>query len=310
MDRRSMLHLGSMAALGCLANTDNVMKLDEKILYPEDVMKRVIPSSNQALPVIGLGTWRVFDAGNSESRRLRLKEVLINLVGKGGAVVDSSPMYGSSESVVGDLSAVLQLRSSLFLATKVWTKGKDEGIAQMNASFVKMQTERVDLMQVHNLVDVNTHLPVLKEWKKNGKIKYIGITHYVSSAYPEMMQLMKKEPLDFVQCNYSIASREAEKELLPLAKDKGIAVIINRPFQEGTLFNTTIGKELPPWAKDYEIKTWAQFFLKFILSNPAVTCVIPGTSNSAHMTENMNAGFGKLPDEKGRQKMISYFESL
>ncbi len=272
--------------------------------------QRPIPVSGEMIPIVGLGTWRTFDAGNSKEKRTALREVLKTLTQKGASVIDSSPMYGSSESVVGDLSQELNVRPKLFLATKVWTSGKEDGIEQMNQSFKKMKTDKMDLMQVHNLVDVHTHLETLRRWKEQGKIKYVGITHYMPGVYPEMIRLVKTQKPDFIQCCYNIAIREAEKELLPLAKEKGIAVLINRPFEEGNLFNIVKGHPLPPWAKEYDINTWAQFFLKFILSHPAVTCTIPGTSKAAHLEDNLGAATGKLPDEKTRNKMAGYFGTL
>jgi diketogulonate reductase-like aldo/keto reductase len=272
--------------------------------------RRPIPVSGEMIPVVGLGTWRTFDAGNSKEKRTALLEVLKTLTQKGASVIDSSPMYGSSETVVGDLSQELNTRSKLFLATKVWTNGKEEGIQQMNQSFLNMKTDKMDLMQVHNLVDVHTHLKTLRSWKDQGKIKYFGITHYLPGVYPEMIRLVKTEKPDFVQCCYNIATRDAEKELLPLAKEKGIAVIINRPFEEGNLFNVVKGYSLPAWAKEYDINSWAQFFLKFILSHPAVTCTIPGTSKALHLEDNLGAATGKLPDEKTRNKMAEYFAAI
>lgn len=272
--------------------------------------KRKIPSSNELLSVIGLGTWQTFDVDNSEAERIALREVLSTLVERGASVVDSSPMYGSSETVVGDLSKELKLRDQLFLATKVWTSGKKAGMDQMNASCQKMKTEKIDLMQVHNLIDVNTHLKTLRDWKDKGKVRYFGITHYTTGAYPELMRLIKNERPDFVQFNYNIAVREAEKELLPLAQDKGVAVIINRPFEEGALFSRVKGKPLPPWAGDYEIKSWGQFFLKFIVGHPAVTCAIPGTGKVKHLEDNLEAGIGIFPDEAGRNRMKGCFDSL
>lgn len=192
-------------------------------------------------------------------------------------------MYGSSETVVGDLSHQLNIRSKLFLATKVWTNGEEVGIQQMNRSFQKMKTDKMDLVQVHNLVDVHTHLKTLRSWKEEGKIKYFGITHYLPGVYPDMVRLIKNEKPDFVQFCYNVRTRDAEKELLPLAKDKGVAVIINRPFEEGNLFDVVRGKQLPSWVKEYDIKSWPEFFIKFILSHPAVTCTIPGTSNPLHL---------------------------
>ncbi len=272
--------------------------------------KRIIPVSGEMIPVVGLGTWRTFDAGNSKEKRAALLEVIKTLIQKEASVIDSSPMYGSSETVVGDLSQQLNKRNKLFLATKVWTNGKEDGIRQMNQSFQKMKTDKMDLMQVHNLVDVQTHLKTLRHWKEEGKIKYFGITHYIPGVYPELIRLIKTEKPDFVQFCYNIATRDAEKELLPLAKEKGVAVIINRPFEEGNLFNVVAGKSLPSWAKEYDINSWAQFFIKFIISHAAVTCTIPGTSNALHLAENANAAMGKLPDEKARNKMADYFTSI
>lgn len=306
-----MLKLGTLAALGCVTKSGD-MSTDRSNMNPEntdEMIRRLIPSGNEEIPVIGLGTWQTFDVDNSEEERSALREVLKTLVSKGGSVVDSSPMYGASETVVGDLSAELKNREKLFLATKVWTAGKEEGILQMNSSFNKMRTNKIDLMQVHNLIDVHTHLKTLRSWKEEGKIRYFGITHYVASAYPELMRLVKNEKPDFVQFNYNISAREAEKELLPLAKDTGVAVIINRPFEEGALFSQVRAKPLPGWANEYDIKSWGQFFLKFIIGHPAVTCVIPGTSKVKHLYDNLTAGFGHLPGEAGRKKMAAYFNS-
>jgi diketogulonate reductase-like aldo/keto reductase len=225
---------------------------------------------------------------------------------KGGKVIDSSPMYGSSEEVVGDLTNELGIQDYFFYATKVWTSGKQQGIEQMNESFKKMKRDRMDLMQIHNLVDWNTQLKTLREWKDKGKIKYIGITHYTESAYSKLEDIMRKEKPDFVQFNYSIDSREAENRLLPAAKDLGIAALINRPYGGGNLFSKVKGKKIPEWVKDFDIHSWGQFFLKFVLSNDAVTCVIPGTSKPNHLVDNMMAGFGKLPDKTTREKMVKY----
>lgn len=286
----------------------NTLHSPEKDFKPID--KRVIPVSGEMIPVVGLGTWRTFDAGNSKEKRAPLVEVIKTLIQKEASVIDSSPMYGSSETVVGDLSQQLNKRNKLFLATKVWTNGKEDGIRQMNYSFQKMKTDKMDLMQVHNLVDVQTHLKTLRSWKEEGKIRYFGITHYIPGVYPELIRLIKTEKPDFVQFCYNIATRDAEKELLPVAKEKGVAVIINRPFEEGNLFNVVAGKSLPSWAKEYDITSWAQFFIKFIISHAGVTCTIPGTSNALHLAENVGAALGKLPDEKTRNKMADYFAAI
>lgn len=293
--------LGLLAAGGSLAFYPAWLKNESM-----EILKRKIPSSGQTLPVIGLGTWQTFDVGNSENERNPLKEVLKILVGKGGAVVDSSPMYGRSERVVGDLAETLKIHSKLFKATKVWTDGRSAGIRQMESSMQKMKTQTMDLMQVHNLVDWQTHLKTLKDWKTEGKVRYIGITHYVEGAYDRMERIMRTEPIDFIQLNYSMSSRTAENSILPLAKDKGIAVLINRPYEGGSLFRRIKGKALPEWTKEFDCQSWGQFFLKYLLGNPAVSCLIPGTSKPKHMLDNIGAGFGRLPDEKMRKKMVEF----
>jgi aryl-alcohol dehydrogenase-like predicted oxidoreductase len=267
------------------------------------ILRRKIPGSGEALPVIGMGTWQTFDAGRTEAERAPLREVVREFTKRGGTVVDSSPMYGQSETVVGDLAAELGLRKQLFLATKVWTRGRDAGIRQMEESFRRLRAERLDLMQVHNLVDRRTHLDTLRRWKENGRVRYIGVTHYTASAYDELARALETEELDFVQLNYSIAEREAERRLLPLAAARGLGVLVNRPFAEGALFRKVRGKPLPPWAADAGCATWAQFFLKFIVSHPAVTCAIPATSKLQHLIDNMQAGLPPLPDAPMRERM-------
>jgi diketogulonate reductase-like aldo/keto reductase len=313
LHRRKMIQLSALAALGGISGfgtKNQAASVAATHKYAGTILKRKIPVSGELIPAIGLGTWQTFDTGNDTEELNALKQVLKSLVANGASVIDSSPMYGNSETVVGNLSAELNIRKKLFLATKVWTSGREAGIEQMNHSFKKMQTELIDLMQVHNLIDASTHIKTLKDWKEKGKIRYWGLTHYVSDAYPEMMRLIKKDKPDFIQFNYNISSREAENVLLPMAKDNGIAVIINRPFEEGALFATVKGKTVPPWASEYGIKSWGQFFLKFILSHPAVSCVIPGTSKVKHMEDNLGAAFGNLPDEAGRRKMIQYFKTI
>lgn len=271
----------------------------------QSIRTRPIPSTSEQLPVIGVGTWRTFDVGNSSAERDPLKEVLKTLIAKGGKVIDSSPMYGQSEKVVGELSEELKLNSSLFIATKVWTTGREEGIKQMNQSFALMKRKQIDLMQIHNIVDWKTHLKTLREWKEQGKVRYIGITHYSEGAYASIEDIINTNQLDFLQINYSLLSRKSGERLLPLARQKNMAVIINRPFEEGALFQRVNGKRLPEWANEFDCTSWAQFFLKFIVSHPAVTCAIPGTDKPHHMIDNLAAAFGKLPDEKQREKMIA-----
>ena len=274
------------------------------------VGKRPIPRSGEMLPMVGLGTYQAFGVGQDRNERDPLKEVLRLFVEHGGALVDSSPMYGTAESVVGDLAADQGLTSKLFMATKVWTTGRDAGIRQMEESMQRMKVTRMDLMQIHNLQDWKTHAKTLKEWKAAGRIRYTGLTHYHSGAYGELERLIKTKDFDFVQFNYSISEREAEESLLPLAQDTGTAVIINRPFAQASLFSRVRGKEVPAWAAEFDCKSWGQFFLKYILSHPAVTCVIPATSKPHHLVDNMGAGIGRLPDTATRKKMAEYMDNL
>jgi diketogulonate reductase-like aldo/keto reductase len=273
-------------------------------------LMRKIPKSGESIPAVGLGTSRTFNVDASETERRGPREVMQAFAAAGGRVVDTSPMYGEAETVVGDLAQHLHLSGKLFLATKVWTSGRDDGIRQMENSFKRLRTTRMDLMQIHNLLDWQTHLKTLRAWKEQGKLRYIGITHYTESAYDDLAKVLKKEDLDFVQFNYSIAEREAEQRLLPLAQERRVAVLVNRPFARSGLFDKVRGKELPAWAKDIDCATWAQFFLKFILAHPAVTCAIPATSKPKHLLDNMQAGLGKLPDAATREKMAQYVRQL
>ena len=274
------------------------------------LLKRPIPRSGELLPVVGIGTWRTFDVGPNDAARAELKAVLRELVALGGRAIDSSPMYGEAERAVGDLAAELKLRKSLFLATKVWTSGREAGIRQMERSLRLLRTERLDLMQVHNLLDVATHTGTLREWKAAGRIRYLGITHYHEGAYRELERLVRTRDYDFVQLNYSMAEREADSRLLSACAESGTAVIVNRPFSHAGLFGRVKGIPLPPWAAEFDCANWAQFFLKWILGHPAVTCVIPGTGRLAHLKDNMQAGFGRLPDAAQRQRMVEHLERL
>jgi diketogulonate reductase-like aldo/keto reductase len=274
------------------------------------VIKKPIPKTGEMLPVIGLGTWQTFDVGAAKAARDPLRQVLREFVRLGGSVLDSSPMYGKSEGVAGDLAAELGVHKQLFLATKVWTSGRDAGVRQMEESFKRLRTQRVDLMQVHNLVDYRVHLSTLRRWKEEGKVRYIGVTHYTASAHDELARVLSSEELDFVQINYSIGERDAEKHLLPVAAERRIAVLINRPLGAGGLFTKVRGKPLPVWANEIGCLSWAQFFLKFVISHPAVTCAIPATGKTAHLIDNMQAGFGSLPAPAVRKQMADYFAAL
>jgi diketogulonate reductase-like aldo/keto reductase len=269
-----------------------------------------IPATGEPMPVVGLGTWQSFDVSADAAARGPLREVLQGLVRAGGRMVDSSPMYGAAESVVGDLVAGLGIRDKLFIATKVWTSGRAEGVRQMEISFRRLRTDRIDLMQVHNLLDVETHTGTLQDMKQRQKLRYIGITHSSASAHAEVERRLKAGQYDFVQINYSLGEPQAERRVLPLALEKGIAVIANRPFAEGALFRRVKGRPLPPWSTELGIESWAQYFLKWIVSHPAVTCAIPGTGNPKHMADNLAAGAGALPDQAARKRMADYFQSL
>jgi len=298
MDITRRKALATLSAVG-MAPLAYAMKLSQAGL-----LQRTIPSTGELLPAIGVGTWQTFDVGGSESDRNPLKEVLQKMIESGSKVIDSSPMYGHSEEVVGDLSTELNLNSKLFIATKVWTSGEEAGIRQMNQSFARLKRQKIDLMQVHNLVDWQTHMKTLRKWKEEGKIRYIGITHYIDSTHDTLADIITKNPIDFVQVNYNVSDTHAENRLFPTAQERKVAVIINRPFQEGALFDRVKGKTLPAWASEFDCKSWAQFFLKFILSHPAVTCAIPGTDKVSHLIDNLGAAVGRLPDEKQRAKMV------
>jgi len=274
------------------------------------MMTRPIPSTGEKLPVIGLGTWQTFDVEGAPASVKPLAEVVRRFLAAGGRVIDSSPMYGRSEARTGDaIAAAASTAATPFLATKVWTDGKASGVAQMKTSFQRMQTKRMDLMQIHNLRDWKTHLPVLREMKAAGTLRYIGITHYSHGAFAEMERILRSEKLDFVQLPYNLSDRAAEARLLPAARDTGTAVLVMRPFEEGALFGRVKGKALPAWAADFDCATWAQFFLKFILGHPAVNCPIPATRKPDYISDNVQAGLGRLPDEATRKKMVALLEA-
>jgi diketogulonate reductase-like aldo/keto reductase len=298
--------LGIAAALAGAA----VMRDAAAAPFPLPLIQRPIPRSGEQLPVVGLGTWQTFDVGPRAAELTGLKEVLRAFADLGGKLVDSSPMYGQAERVAGELITELGLQDKLFLATKVWTSGREAGIRQMEQSFRLMRTARMDLMQVHNLLDLDTHVKTLREWKKTGRIRYLGITHYHSGAFADLERLVKTREYDFVQFNFSMGEREAEARLLPACAESGTAVIINRPFAEGSLFAKTKGKTVPEWAAEFDCSSWAQFFLKWIVAHPAVTCVIPATRRVEHLKDNMQAGMGRLPDAAMRQRMVEHLRLL
>jgi diketogulonate reductase-like aldo/keto reductase len=274
------------------------------------LIQNVIPSSGELIPAVGMGTASTFDTNNNPQTLAQLGEIMRLFFAGGGTVIDSSPMYGHAESRLGEVMAMRSNVPDIFAATKVWTQGKDNGIAQMHESAKRMGVTRFDLMAIHNLKDWHTHLDTLKQWKAEGKVRYIGITTWAGNYHPEFLQIMRNEPLDFVQFSYSIVEREAEKELLPVAAERGIATMINRPFQRGELFKHSKDKPLPELAHDLGCKSWGQFYLKFVLGHPAVTCVIPATSKARHMTDNMGANYGPLPNSEQRTEMLRLFDAL
>lgn len=268
------------------------------------MLQRSIPSTGESLPAIGMGTWKTFDRPLSGPED-ELSFVLQDLHKAGGKLIDSSPMYGRAEESIGELTEATGLREDFFYATKVWTTGKQEGIEQMGNSFRLMNRKVIDLIQIHNLVDFDTHLETLREWKSKGRIRYIGVTHYLDESHEKLEKLMRTVPdLDFIQFNYSFFSRHAEERLLPAAINHGVATLINRPFGVGGHFSRVSSRPVPSWAVDAGMKKWSQFFLKYILANPGVTCVIPATSNPRHMADNLLAGEGELPDEAMRKRML------
>jgi diketogulonate reductase-like aldo/keto reductase len=298
ISRRDVLKWMGVAGTGVLLNGEGVAAPSSPSIL------RKIPSSGEALPVVGLGTSQAFDVSSAEDRE-QAKVVMRDFRQLGGRLVDSSPMYGSAESVIGEVVSQLDIGKQLFLATKVWTSGREAGIEQAQESMRRMKTTKLDLLQVHNLLDVDTHLKWLREWKEKGQVRYIGVTHYTEGAYSELEKHVASKTVDFVQLNYSISEREAEKSLLPAALASGTAVIVNRPFARASLFDRVKGRRVPDWASEFDASSWAQFFLKYILAHPAVTCVIPATRNPKHLADNMQAGRGKLPDEKMRQRMVA-----
>ncbi len=274
------------------------------------MITRAIPSSGEAIPVVGMGTSRTFDTPDDADSIALLKQVMQSFFANGGKVIDSSPMYGNAESRVGDVIRGMEQQPPVFAATKVWTTGKDAGIAQMEESARRMAVDTFDLIAVHNLQDWETHMATLKDWKEQGKVRYIGITTSHGRSHDEFIKVMKTEPIDFVQFSYNIMDRAAEESLFPVAQEQGIATMINRPYQRGSLFAKTRGKDLPDVAADIDVDSWGQFFLKFILAHPGVTSIIPATSKVHHMDDNMKANLGRVPDSDQREEMLSVFASL
>ena len=296
--RRDFIALSSLSFLPTLSNAS---------ILNESMLKRVIPSSGEEMPVIGLGTSRVFDIERSKNE-LNVREKILDIFYEnGGRLIDTSPMYGMSEEIIGITAKKYIEKNRFFLATKVWTEGRENGMRQIEESFQKMRTDKISLIQVHNLLDWKTQIKTLRSLKDEGRIDYIGITHYKSNAFDEMIKIMKAEKVDFAQFNYSMGEREAEQKILPFCKDNGIATLINRPFMRGRLFREAQEKKLPSWVSDYDIDSWGQFFLKYIISHDAVTNIIPATSKPKNMLDNARAGMGRMLDEKAKKRMFEVF---
>ena len=296
--RRDFIALSSLSFLPTLSNAS---------ILNESMLKRVIPSSGEEMPVIGLGTSRVFDIERSKNE-LNVREKILDIFYEnGGRLIDTSPMYGMSEEIIGITAKKYIEKNRFFLATKVWTEGRENGMRQIEESFQKMRTDKISLIQVHNLLDWKTQIKTLRSLKDDGRIDYIGITHYKSNAFDEMIKIMKAEKVDFAQFNYSMGEREAEQKILPFCKDNGIATLINRPFMRGRLFREAQEKKLPSWVTDYDIDSWGQFFLKYIISHDAVTNIIPATSKPKNMLDNARAGMGRMLDEKAKKRMFEVF---
>ena len=298
LNRRDFIALSSLSFLP---------KLSIASALNQSMLKRVIPSSGEEMLVIGLGTSRVFDIEPSKNELNVREQILDIFYENGGRLIDTSPMYGMSEEIIGMTAKKFIEKNRFFLATKVWTEGRENGIRQIEESFQKMRADKISLIQVHNLLDWKTQIKTLRSLKDEGQIDYIGITHYKSNAFDEMIKIMKAEKVDFAQFNYSMVEREAEQKILPFCKDNGIATLINRPFMRGRLFRETQKKKLPSWVSDYDIDSWGQFFLKYIISNDAVTNVIPATSKTKNMLDNARAGMGKMLDEKAKKRMLGVF---
>jgi aryl-alcohol dehydrogenase-like predicted oxidoreductase len=310
LTRRQMVKLGAAAGAAAAIDPAALMgrgSLSGRLAGPRT---RPIPSTGEEIPVVGIGTARRYDVGTSAEERQVLKDTLVAFHRLGGTVVDTAPSYGNAETVVGDLVHELGLRDELFFATKVRKEGRDEGLAEIDRSFARLRTDTFELLQVHNLVDTDTQLATLREMKEAGRVRYIGITTSSARQYEEFASVMRRETLDFIQVNYSLASRGAADEILPLAADRGMAVLANVPYGRGRLFSAVGDRPLPDWAAEFDCESWGQFFLKYILGHPAVTCVIPGTAKPSYALDSMGAAMGGLPDAATRKKMEEFFDAL
>lgn len=304
IDRRTVVKLMAAATAAALAPPGITAAEEQKMAT------RKVPSSGEEIPVIGMGSSDTFDVGDDPTSREGLRGVLRSLVEGGGRVIDTSPMYGRAETVLGDLIDELGLGPKLWFATKVWTRGREAGARQIDESFARLRTKKLDLLQIHNLLDWREHVPTLRALQAAGRVRYSGLTHYRADAHADLERVLGEEKFDWLQVNYSLVEREAEQRLLPFCRDRGVAVMVNRPFADGAMFAKVRGRPLPDWAEEIGCRSWGQFFLRFVVSHPAVTCVIPATSKPQHMIDNAAAGLGPLPDEQQRRRMAEYWEGL
>jgi aryl-alcohol dehydrogenase-like predicted oxidoreductase len=305
IDRRTAIKAGFGLGVAMLWPRDGLLA------QAQPLIQKKIPSSGESIPVIGIGTARRYEEVKSEAEKAPLRDTIRQFQALGGKVIDSSPSYGTAEAVVGEVVEGLKIRDSLFLATKVSLRnvGRDEGIKQIEESFKKYRTNKLDLIAVHNLRDTETQLRTLREMKQAGRIRYVGITTSFDNQYGEFEQVMKKESLDFIQVDYALDNRDAGERIIPLAADRGMAVLINLPFGRGRLFNAVQGKKLPEWANEIDCQSWAQFFLKYIVSHPAITCAVPGMARPEYVVDNLGAARGRLPDAAMRRRMEQFIDN-
>ena len=304
LNRRELLKIGLCAGASVLLPSGGLLA------QADPLIRKKIPSTGETIPIIGVGTARRYEQIHTEAEKAPLRDTLRQFKESGGTVIDSSPTYGTAEAVVGELVDELKIRDSLFLATKVSTSGRQAGLDQIQQSFKRLRTAKIDLIAVHNLRDTKTQLQTLRELKQAGRIRYIGITTSFENQYPEFEQTIKAETPDFIQVDYALDNRNADQRILPLAADRGTAAMINLPFGRGRLFNAVQGKKLPEWAAEFDCKTWAQFFLKYIVSHPAVTCAVPGMAKAEYVVDNLGAARGRLPDRAMRQRMEQFIDGL
>ena len=306
LSRRTFLRAGAGAGAALLLPTVRVNGQAGALL------QKKIPSSGESLPIIGIGTARRYEQIKTDAEKVPLRETIRQFKELGGKVIDSSPSYGTAEAVVGEIQDSLKVRDSLFLATKVSLRdvGREAGLRQIEESFKRLRTNKIDLIAVHNLRDTQAQLGNLREMKEAGRIRYVGITTSFENQYPEFEQTMKKEALDFIQVDYALDNRNADERIIPLAADRGMAVMINLPFGRGRLFNAVQNKKLPDWVSEFDCATWAQFFLKYLVSHPAVTCAVPGMAKAEYVVDNLGAARGRLPDAAMRRRMEKFIDGV